>query len=447
MSPKLLAFPLTLALAAVAVADAPQKNGPEFQVNTYTTNYQAYPSVASVPGVGFVVVWHSLGSDLADTDGYGILAQRYDAAGQASGAQLQVNGYTTGDQKRPHVAISADGSFVVVWHGTGSPGSDADGAVVARRFSSGGSPLGEIQVNTYTTGSQSYPRIAMAPNGDFTIVWQSAGSGEDDTSGTSIQGRRYASDGTAAGAQFQVNSLTLGGQVYPSVARDAGGFVVVWSSASSAGADQQGTSIQGRRYGSDGSPLDVQFEVNSHTPMNQRFARVKTSPGGGFVVTWTSGSSVGTDSDGYSIQARRFSSDGTASGVDFQVNTHTTGFQWRQTMLVDEEDRLFVAWCGLSSSGTDTSLSSVQGRIFDASDVATSDDFQVNTYTTESQAYPSIATEAPGSFVVVWDSYGSSGNDDSYGSIQGQRFAGAFAHVFSDGFESGDATAWSARVP
>jgi hypothetical protein len=359
---------------------------------------------------------------------------------------MQVNGHTPGDQQRPAVAMSGDGTFVVVWHGP-SPGSDPDRAVVARRFSSEGSPLGEWQVNSYVTGSQSYPRIAMANNGDFTIVWQSDGSDGGDTSGTSIQGQRFASDGTPLNLQFQVNSLTSGEQTLPAVDQDANGFVVVWSSTTTNGVDLTGTSIQGRRFSSDGTPLDVQFEVNSHTPLNQRFPRVKTTSDGGFVVTWTSLSSAGSDDDGYSIQARRFLADGTASGVDFQVNTHTGGFQWRQAMLVDEEDRLFVTWCGLSSAGTDTDLSSIQARLFDASDVATSDDFQVNTYTTESQAYPALAFDRHGSFVVVWDSYGSSGGDGSYKSVQRQRFGDPFHHIFSDGFESGDTSVWSAREP
>ena len=86
------------------------------------------------------------------------------------------------------------------------------------------------------------------------MVWDSAGSSGTDTSGNSIQGQRYASDGSAQGAQFQVNTYTTGNQRAPSVAADADGdFVVVWDSDGSSGTDTSGFSIQGQRYASDGS--------------------------------------------------------------------------------------------------------------------------------------------------------------------------------------------------
>jgi hypothetical protein len=44
---------------------------------------------------------------------------------------------------------------------------------------------------------------------------------------------------------------------------------------------------------------------------------------------------------------------------------------------------------------------------------------------------------------VVWVSDGSSGTDTSGTSIQGQRFA---LPLFSDGFESGDTSVWSATL-
>src|SRR5438105_1507646 len=56
---------------------------------------------------------------------------------------------------------------------------------------------------------------------------------------------------------------------------------------------------------------------------------------GGFVVTWTSGGSAGSDDSGSSVQARRFGSDGTPAGTDFQVNVYTTGNQDHSTVSLD----------------------------------------------------------------------------------------------------------------
>ncbi len=70
-------------------------------------------------------------------------------------------------------------------------------------------------------------------------------------------------------------------------------------------------------------------------------------------------------------------------------------------------------------------------------------EFQVNTYINLDQYLPAVATDARGTFVVVWDSIGSAGTDNSGSSIQGQRYEGP---IFTDGFESGDTSAWSSTV-
>ena len=48
--------------------------GPEFRVNTFTTNYQSQPSVAADPSGNFVVVWHSVNQDGSSM---GVFGQRY----------------------------------------------------------------------------------------------------------------------------------------------------------------------------------------------------------------------------------------------------------------------------------------------------------------------------------------------------------------------------------
>src|SRR5262245_33868384 len=89
--------------------------GSEFQVNTYTSYFQSSPSVAVDASGNFVVVWASGGGFGSDTSGFSIEAQRYDSAGVPLGGQFQVNTYTTNYQTHPRVAADAAGNFVVVW--------------------------------------------------------------------------------------------------------------------------------------------------------------------------------------------------------------------------------------------------------------------------------------------------------------------------------------------
>jgi hypothetical protein len=245
----------------------------------------------------------------------------------------------------------------------------------------------EFQVNTYTTSHQKHPTVAVDTDGDFVVVWQSYCSSGTDTDSYSIQAQRYASDGSAVGSEFQVNTYTTSYLDSPAVAADTDGdFVVVWYSDGSSGTDTDRHSIQAQRYASDGTPAGSEFQVNTYTTSYQRFPAVATDTDGDFVVVWQSYGSSGTDTDRRSIQAQRFASDGSALGSEFQVNTYTTLWQ------------------------------------FD----------------------PSVAVDADGEFVVVWKSYGSSGTDTDGFSIQAQQY---LFSVFADGFESGDTTLWSSTVP
>ncbi|MCP4654380.1 MAG: hypothetical protein GY856_03065, partial [bacterium] len=130
------------------------------------------------------------------------------------------------------------------------------------------------------------------------------------------------------GDEFQVNTYTTQNQVYPAIAVDSGGeFVVVWSSYGSGGDDSSGYSIQAQRYDSDGTAAGSQFQVNTYTTDKQQWNDVAMNSDGEFVVGWRSRGSDGDDSSDYSIQAQRYDSDGTAAGSQFQVNTYTTGRQ------------------------------------------------------------------------------------------------------------------------
>src|SRR5207247_4039067 len=116
--------------------------GPQFRVNTYTTNVQGSPSVAAAPS-GFVVVWQSAYQD-GSSDG--VFGQRYDGSGTALSVEFRVNTYTTGVQREASVAADISGNFIVVWAGSVPGGS----GVFGQRYSSTGAPIGsEFRVNVY----------------------------------------------------------------------------------------------------------------------------------------------------------------------------------------------------------------------------------------------------------------------------------------------------------
>jgi hypothetical protein len=266
--------------------------------------------------------------------------------------------------------------------------------------------------------------VAAAADGDFVVVWTSATSSGGDTSTNSIQARRYASDGSALGTQFQVNTYTTSQQIEPAVSLASNeDFLVVWRSAGSLGSDTSLDSIQGQRYASNGSAQGGQFQVNSYTTDLQSVPSAASAAGGGFVVAWQSYGSYGTDTDAQSIQAQRYASDGSAQGAEFQVNTYTTYYQLRPTVTAASDGDFVVVWSSSGSFGTDAGNPySIQGQRFASTGVPQGVQFQVNTYTTSNQDNSSVASSPAGDFVVVWQSLGSSGTDTSNNSIQSQRY-------------------------
>src|SRR5690349_3284452 len=158
--------------------------GAELHVNTITSNDQRDPAIA-VDGDGdFVVAWTSSGQE--GTGGQGIFAQRFSAAGVAQGGELHVNMFTPFDQSAPTVAIDADGDFVVAWQDVAQEGTDA--GIYAQRYDAAGNALGgNFHVNSFTTGGQLHPAVAMDAAGDFVIVWDSP----QDGSNLGIVGKRY----------------------------------------------------------------------------------------------------------------------------------------------------------------------------------------------------------------------------------------------------------------
>ncbi|MBI3448640.1 MAG: thrombospondin type 3 repeat-containing protein [Acidobacteria bacterium] len=389
-------------LPSPAVAQ-PVRIGSEFQVNSYTTNAQIRPSVAVDASGNFTVVWSS---KLQDGSADGVFGQRFSSAGVPQGTEFQINAFTTGEQKRASIAVDGSGNFVVVWASFGQDGPSF--GVFGQRFGSGGAPQGaEFQINTYTTGNQQRPSIAADGSGDFVVVWDSS-SQDGDTYG--VFGQRFSSAGTPQGAEFQVNTYTTSTQYYPSVASDAAGdFVVVWANF---GQDGDGLGIFGQRFSSAGSPLGSEFQVNTYTTDQQQRPSVAMDGSGSFVVAWDSRYQDGPYTG---VFAQRFDSAGAPQGAEFRVSAYTTTGQYSASIAVSGSGDFVVAW---ESYGQDGSSSGVSARRFGSTGAPMGSEFQVNTYTTNTQYYPSIAVDGTGRFVVIWQSYLQDGS--SHG-IFGQR--------------------------
>jgi len=349
----------------------------EFQVNTFSPGQQRYPAASMTPLGDFVVVWESGAYSVPGPDGsqQGIAGRRFNATGAPLGGEFQVNTYTAAQQTRPAVAHDGAGNFVVVWESGSYYGAGPDGSekgIFAQRYDSSGARVGaELQVNTYTSGEQRRPAVAADAAGNFVVVWQSGtyySTQDGDYSG--VFGQRFASGGTRIGTEFRVNTYTPGYQEEPRVAADAaGGFVVVWRSSPSFGAGQDGSSggVFGQRFGSSGAVIGGEFQVNTYWTGVQRSPVLAIDPQAGtFVVVWRSGYYYGStqDGDGEGVFSQHFDSAGAPIGPELQVNTYTTDEQRWPAVAADGTGRFVIAWESVGYTGQDGFGGGVFGQRF-----------------------------------------------------------------------------------
>jgi hypothetical protein len=315
--------------------------GSQIHVNTYLSDNQRNPQVAMAGNGSFVVVWES---NSQDGSSYGIYAQRYDASGGAQGSEFRVNTGITYDQKEAAVAMDATGNFVITWQSWSQDAVNSNGIYAQRYNSSGVAQGGEFKVNTYTTDDQSEPGIGMDSSGNFVIAW---GSWGQDGSDEGIYAQRYDSSGVAQGSEFSVNTYSTGYQGLPVVAMDGNGFVVVWESSAQDG-DLNG--IYGQRYNSSGVAQGSEFRVNTTTANQQQNPVAAMTTAGGFVVTWQSYAQDGSF-DG--VYARQYDGSGTALTAETRVNTTTTDYQDLPGVAADANGHLVVVWHGNGSGDSD----------------------------------------------------------------------------------------------
>ena len=184
-----------------------------------------------------------------------------------------------------------------------------------------------------------------------------------------------------------------------------------------------GCSGSGESGGSSGSlePDGAQFQVNTYTTGGQYRPSVSSASNGDFVVVWQS---YGSDNDDISgVEGQRYASSGSPQGGQFLVNTYTSNRQIDPSVSSASNGDFVVVWFSIGSDSDDTSSFSVQGQRYASSGSPQGGQFEVNTYTTNSQRKPSVSSASNGDFVVVWQSDGSDSDDNSSYSVQGQRFS------------------------
>jgi hypothetical protein len=304
----------------------------EFQVNTYWGPHD-HPDVAMGSLGNFVVVSENYWIEGPVSSA--VIARVFDLSGESLGPEFMVNQRTDDFQGAPVVGIDSLGRFVVAWQ---SWGQDGDGfGIYARLFDSLGNPLGtEFRVNTYISGDQIQPAVAMEETGEFVVVWTSSAQ-DGDQSG--VYAQRFDRTGAPLGQEFQVNVSSLARQEHPDVSKDAlGNYVVCWQRYAF---NQEGYAVYARTFDQTAQLKGPEFQVHEPSPGWQVFPSVDCDILGNFLIAWQDRSEDGI---GFDVMARTFDSNGQAQGPAFRVNAVGAGRQYTPATIMLGLTDYFISW-------------------------------------------------------------------------------------------------------
>jgi hypothetical protein len=360
----------------------------------------------------------------ADT-GKEVFLRIFPADGGSPGDPVQVNTFDEHNQHFPRVAVSADGSFLVVWLSRERPEPEDNffrNIIRGRAFDANANPVGSEQILStlkplLTTGNK--VDVAALPGGDYIVVWRSSQTPEPEDTSTTIQGRRIGANGAPLAGQFQINSTQTGvAEIYPAVTELAdGGFLVVWTAPE----------VHGRRFEADFTPVGDDFQINTLTDGSESNTDVVIHEDGRVLVVWQDQED---NSNVTEIRGRLYSTDLAAQGPDFRINTLVTGSQEVPRAADYGQGGFFVVWESVASAGDDNSPPGIEGRIVTGSDQFAGPEFQLNEWISGKQQVPGIGGKN-GRVAIGWDS--SSNAESNASVIYGQHWS--ICGIFCDGFE------------
>ncbi|MBD3226398.1 MAG: T9SS type A sorting domain-containing protein [Caldithrix sp.] len=198
-----------------------------FLVNGTTQFSQARPAIETFADGRFIIIWESWYQDVATETGYGIFARLFNTNASPVDEEFQVNTYTNDYQWFGDVCVLDDIHFVVTWTSWRQDGSK--GGIYWQKFDTDGNRIGpEVPVNMTTYHYQWLPRVRTLGEDKLVIVWSSWGQ---DGSRDGIYARSFNPSGESQSLETRLNDYTDNYQWEPDViSGQDDSFLTVWSS-------------------------------------------------------------------------------------------------------------------------------------------------------------------------------------------------------------------------
>ena len=360
-----------------------------FQVNDDTGTVSQVGLAIDMSSTGnFVITWIDMRNGMYNPD---IYAKMYYSSGNPKDSNFQVNGVNgTASGETPAIAMDGTGNFVITW-------TDMQNGwywyIYAQMYDSLGNPIdSNFQVNDEdgTTDYFYYAAIAVDGSGNFAITWSDYRNGNHD-----IYAQTYNSSGDTLGSNFKVNDdIGTASQYDPVIAMvNSCNFVITWGDARNGNSD-----IYAQMYNLPGTPLDTNFKVNDDAGYRpaQYYPAIAMNGYGNFVITWQDYRNNPFYADVY---AQMYDSSGTPLDTNFRVNDDVEFTdQQAPAIAMDGFGNFVVSWFDNRKGNWD-----IYAQRFNSLGNPLYNNFKVNDDPgTTTQAYPAIAMENSGNFVITW---------------------------------------------
>jgi hypothetical protein len=267
------------------------------------------PDVAMQSTGDFVVVWQTA---LAG-GGNEIRARGFDRRGEPRFDESVVSAGSVGTPGAAALGIDSSGNFVVAWGEL----FDETLSVHARGFRADGTERFPSFTVADTLGDQDvFPRVAVAPDGSFTIAYERRMR--------DVRMRGFASDGAERFADMSVNLNPVGPQLFADIAVTPGGrILVVWTDDRNENALGQ---LRFRAFNPDGTEARPESTANPRGGGTQLRPRLAVDIADTAFVVWEDDE----DRNGkFQIHATGLRPNGTRALRRATVNTSWAGQQRR----------------------------------------------------------------------------------------------------------------------
>lgn len=193
-------------------------------ISTSGDRNESWPRLHALADGWFLAVWRSERPAGAAGAPTGLVARHLGGVGRPRGAEVRLSGESDPDAQYVAFAEAPGGRVLVAWEGCCDGGADL--GIFTRLYDASTRSFGALRaVNVDTAQRQRRPGVAVAADGGYLVVWQGI---LDRTTGH-IFGRFVDRDGAAHGSQFRVSAGHGRVQVAPAIAaKPDGGFLAIW---------------------------------------------------------------------------------------------------------------------------------------------------------------------------------------------------------------------------